>query len=129
MCLRAKKKYPELLKNLKYLLHPSQKQPPYVNKKYIIKRVKDTDYYGQIIGVFSSYLTEAWFMNKRVISIQPNNVNDDKWIISKYTNQVYAKNYREFVNILKKEKVKTSTKIFNNNNSVQKFIKLIKSMN
>ncbi len=128
MCLRAKKEYPELLKSLKYLLHPSQKYPPYVNKKYIIKRIKKTDYYGQIIGIFSSYLTEAWYMNKRVISIQPNNVSDDKWIISKYTNQVYAKNYREFVNILKKEKSKTSTKIFNNNNSVQKFIKLIKSM-
>ncbi len=68
-------------------------------------------------------------MNKRVISIQPNNVRDDKWIISKYTNLVYAKNYREFINILKKEKAKTSTKIFNNNNSVQKFIKLIKTMN
>ena len=40
MCIRAEKKYPNLVLGLNYLLHPNQDIPPYINKNRIIKKVE-----------------------------------------------------------------------------------------
>ena len=127
MCIRAKKEYPIFIKSLKYLLHPSQNKPPYVKNNFIIKNINKYYNFGQIIGIFSAYLTESWLMNKKVISIQPNSYKEDKWIASKYYKEKSVKNYKEFINILKKNK-KNRLPFNKSKSSVNNYLHLIKAL-
>lgn len=126
ICIKASIRYPNLIYNIKYLLHPGQKKPSYVKKKFIIKNIKNNFFYGQIIGIFSSYLTEAYLQGKKVISIQPKINREDKWIISRFYKERTVKDYKQLIKALKitsKNKDYLSKDLFK---STSRFIELIR---
>ena len=102
ICLKIKKSYPRLISSLNCLNHPNQKIPNYINKRYATTNNKNPELnkYGQVVGLFSSYLTESYLRGQKVVSIQANNIRDDKWIMSKSYKLNYAKNYKEACNLL-----------------------------
>jgi len=111
MCIKIHKHYPNLIKNIKYLLHPMQKNPPYISNNYLIKRItKNNKFYGQVIGIYSSLLTEAYLQGKKVISIQPKN-KEDNWILSRLYNEHYIHSYKNLITGLTK-KTQNSKKLF-----------------
>ena len=113
------------LKNLKYLLHPMQKKPPYITNNYIIKSLKNYKFYGQAIGIFSSLLTEAYLQGKKVISIQPKKNKEDKWILSKLYNENYVDSYTKLIAKLSEKNINNKRLFYEMKDSKTRLFNLI----
>ena len=115
-------------KGLKYLAHPAQKIPPYVSKNKVIKNIDDIKFFGQVLGIFSSYLTDAYLEGKNVLSIQPRVKKNDRWIISRFYKKRVINTYKELINELSIKSLKKSNLNSDLIDSKKRIINIIKSI-
>ena len=128
ICIKVEKNYPGLIKGLKYLAHPAQKIPPYVSKNKVIKNIDDIKFFGQVLGIFSSYLTDAYLEGKNVLSIQPRVKKNDRWIISRFYKKRVINTYKELINELSIKSLKKSNLNSDLIDSKKRIINIIKSI-
>jgi hypothetical protein len=101
MILDAKTKYPNLIGTLSYAPHPEQGHIEIGGNVRIVKYSPDMlEYTGQILGMFSAPMMDAYIAGRRVISIQPNAIGKDMCPFSRHGYMRRVVNMEEFVDAL-----------------------------
>ncbi|MDF1750877.1 MAG: hypothetical protein P1V34_18590 [Alphaproteobacteria bacterium] len=77
---------PDLIENLYYAPHPEQRNLQGVDVDCVVTYRADMLRHeiGQVLGIFSAPLTDAYLAGRRVISIQPGAIGVDKYPLSRF---------------------------------------------
>jgi len=81
---QVQKKRPDLISDLAYAPHPEEAGPPDAEtpcRRYDFG-VLESDY-GQVLGMFSTPLIEAFLAGRRAVSVQPDALGTDMWSASR----------------------------------------------
>ncbi|MDW3206332.1 MAG: hypothetical protein R8L07_12420 [Alphaproteobacteria bacterium] len=113
MLEKVRRDRPDLISDLLYAPHPEQTDLADIDPNRIRpyhSRQLETEI-GQVFGIFSAPLVDAYLSGRRSVSIQPNAVGQDMWPLSRFGFAPRARSEEELIRALEAPLAKASTSL------------------